>query len=134
MTCRQSTFRGETTNTGTSSTTVVAHIDEFTFGECDCGGAVGTAHFTTIANGTLEVHSISGSHDGTMTGAGTEVTINCTELGVQCIFGSSNGIDLGTVTSGTEATVDANANVVRIGNVNHDSVFVCGGTAVWEAK
>src|SRR6187431_3678616 len=71
VTCRTSTVRGETTSTGSSSTTVTGHIDELTFGECDCGGTPGTAHVTTIANGTVEVHSISGSHNSTMTGAGT---------------------------------------------------------------
>ncbi|HEU4599703.1 MAG TPA: hypothetical protein VFS26_08145 [Solirubrobacterales bacterium] len=135
VTCRKTTIELKLANTGGASETVIGNIESLTPEECSCaGGPVGTAHATTISTGSGEIHYISGTHDGTLTGSGTVITLNCTNLGTQCRFGTGSGIHIGTLTSGDPATADGVATLVSSSGTGDEGIFICGSSATWEAK
>jgi hypothetical protein len=89
VTCSESTISGETTNTGSSTTTVDGPVKSFTFGGC-------TNTVDVIKLGSLEIHHISGTDNGTLTAKETEVTVNGI-FGESCIYGAGAGLNLGTL-------------------------------------
>jgi hypothetical protein len=134
-TCTESTVHGTTSNAGSSSETVFGaltttkiagdpHPEEPTGLHWD--GCSNTTK--TIKAGELEIHSIAGSDNGTLTGKGNEVTVALS--GVSCTYGTGAGLDLGTVTDTTpHATIDIDATVQRTAGG-----FLCPATARWQAK
>ncbi|HEU4738268.1 MAG TPA: hypothetical protein VFS54_04195 [Solirubrobacterales bacterium] len=82
-------------------------------------------HVTVIASGSLEVHNISGTTDGTLTSTGATVT--ATRLGIECRY-ATNATDVGRLTSsdttGKEATLDITAAIPF-----HGGSGLCGGGA-----
>jgi hypothetical protein len=52
----------------------------------------------TVKAGTLEIHKIAGTWEGTITGKGGEVTVGL--FGGTCSFTTGNGIDIGTLKPG----------------------------------
>jgi hypothetical protein len=124
-TCTTSTTKGVTESSGSSTTTVKGKVKvegetkDLTFGGCEQTTDV-------LAGGELEIHWISGTHNGTLTAKEFQVTM--TLVGVTCTFSAGTGTDLGTVTGGSMATMDVNAVV----NKSAGS-FLCPSTAVWEA-
>jgi hypothetical protein len=63
--------------------------------------------------GTLEVHWTSG-YNGTLTSNETEVEVYFHSFGGSCIYLTKN-TDIGTVTGGTEATLDIDGDILRTG-------------------
>jgi hypothetical protein len=91
-----------------------------TFGEC------GNNHVTVKNPGTLEVHAVSPTGNGTLTSSGAEVSINVTALGLTCVF-TTNNTHIGTVTTGEHATMHIDsAAIPRTGG----SIF-CGSSGEW---
>jgi hypothetical protein len=119
-TCTGGTVHGFTSNTGSTTTTVSGSIDELTWTGC-------TNTTDTLTNGSLEIHWISGTHDGTVTGKGSEVTVNT--LGVTCTYGTGSGTDLGTLESGTEPKLKISTTVPKIAGS-----FICPSNASWTAE
>lgn len=121
-TCANGTVRGKTANTGGASETVNGSIEVLTFEECTCPT-------TVITKGSLEIHWIPGSNNGTLTGRGSEVTVNCS--GVTCTYGTAaNGTDLGKATGSAtdteKATMDISATLPKLAGS-----FLCPSTGEW---
>jgi hypothetical protein len=126
ITCNKSTVQGSTDNEGSASETVTGSITTLTFEECNCEVKV-------LAAGTLEVHWISGTHNGTLTSKNAEVTATCSTIfgKVHCIYSTpATGTDLGTATGGNPATMDiSSADIPRLSTNS-----LCDTTANWDAN
>jgi len=120
VTCTESTVTAEAENTGSATETAKAEVTKLTFGGC-------TSTVDVLKNGTLEVHWDEGTHHGTVTAKESQVTVNI--FGVSCTYGAGAGIDIGTLTGGSMATMDINTVVGKEGGG-----FLCPASAVWEAK
>jgi hypothetical protein len=121
-TCNTSTVKGTTETTGGSTETVGISVplNGLVFGGC-------TNTTDVLEGGTLEIHHIAGTMNGTLTAKNFRVTILLG--GVTCVYGAGTATDLGTVTGGTMATVDVNGVVNKV-----EGSFLCPPTAIWEAK
>lgn len=127
--CENSEVAGEVKNKGSETETVSGPVNTLTFtGNCTCKVVV-------LENGTLEIHTIAGTHNGTLTSTGAKVTVNCenTIFGtVHCIY-VTNATDLGTLTgsstTGGTATMDITAEIPR-----ESTNVLCAEEAVWHAK
>lgn len=123
--CTGSTIKGTTSNKGSSTETVSGNASELTWTGC-------TRETKTTVLGSLEIHNISGTHNGTLTGSGFSVTVNGI-FNTSCIYGTGTGLDLGTLnqsTSGTTpATIKINAEVPRT-----VSNFLCPQKTRWTAS
>jgi len=120
-TCNEATLQGPTTTFGGATETVKILLTSVTWGSC-------TRTTNTLSNGELELHWSGATGNGTITGRGTEWTVN-TVFGT-CVYGFGPfGVDLGTVKGGNPASVSINALIPKIsGN------FVCPSEARWTAN
>jgi hypothetical protein len=125
-TCTGSTVSGNVTNAGGAAATVVGSITSLSF--TGCTKTVTTTNTSGVTTtGTLEVHSIAGTDNGTVTSNDTTVTIDNTILGT-CHFLTSNtplGTLTGTQKTGGAATFDIEA---KIPSEN------CGFSGQWHGK
>jgi hypothetical protein len=129
ITCTTSTVKGQP-NAQSDTTTVNGPINTLTFGSTatPCNATV-----TVITNGSLEIHAIGTGNEvnGTLTGKSSEVTVAA--LGTSCVYGTSTGTDLGTLTgtqkTGGTATMDIEASLPRI-----SGGFACANPAKWTGK
>jgi len=108
--CEESTIQGSTNNEGGASETVTIANSTWNLLFCNCEVSV-------IKDGSLEVHWISNTSNGTLTSSGAEITFQCTVplIGkVHCIIVTSS-TDLGTLTGGAPAEIDIpSANIPRL--------------------
>jgi len=118
--CTESTVTSESEEAGDATHTAKGLVTSLTFGACE-----GTT-VDVLSLGTLEVHHIANTDNGTITSKEAKVTV---VLGVTCTYGSGAGLDIGELTGGPMATIDINAVVPLI-----EGSFVCPKTAVWEAR
>ena len=134
VTCTGSTVRGAIKNAGGSSSTVNGPLTTMLNADSrhtgltwsNCSNTTDT--LTTEGGiGWLEIHHIAGTHNGTVTSTGTDVTVLI--FGVTCIYGSGNGLDLGTMTGGEEPVLSINATVPKVAGG-----FLCPEKAIWEAE
>lgn len=92
--CLESTINGKTTKEGSATETVVVPLSTMTFGKCNCETKV-------LKPGTVEIHWIADSNNGTATISGEEETFTC-----NTIFGSMHCLitpsvhDIGTIIGG----------------------------------
>ncbi len=125
-TCKESTVKGSISNAGGASATVSGGISALTWGGC-------TQTTATIAGalGELEIHGITGTDNGTVTGRGSKVTINV--FGVSCVYGTGTGVgtDLGVLTGTTSATSHATMAINAIINEQEPKQFLCPDTGKW---
>jgi hypothetical protein len=122
-TCTGGVVAGKISNAGGAAATVSGPVESLTWTGC-------TDPTTTIKGGTLEIHHISGTTDGTVTSSGAEVTVNNSVIG-SCIYGTGAGIDIGRLeTAG--ATDVININVVV--NEQIPLRFFCPDHAIWDAE
>ena len=130
ITCTQGTVHGFTSNTGGgSSTTTVTGNATATFVLNSC-----TPECTKIevTEGTLEIHHISGTDNGTLTASGFTAVLTCS--GITCKYITGNNLDMGTLTGSTasrpNATMDIDANLTK----EEGSSFLCNGSATWKGS
>jgi hypothetical protein len=117
VTCQKSNVEGKVEKHG-SGVTAGGNISTLTFTECNFPT-------TVVKKGSLEIHS-AGSGNGTLTGSGSEISIE-TSLGT-CVFTTSS-TKLGTLTGSTSknATLDIeSAAIPRTGGS-----FLCGSSGTW---
>lgn len=134
VTCSQSHLAGKLTSTGGEGKEVEGEVTELTFTECKCGER--TAHVTVIEKGSLKINNA-----GTVTSVATRATIQCTGLGISCVFGTvAGGTDIGTFTDSTDtgstAQLDGEATLTWSSGSGDSSQFLCAGaidTAKWTA-
>ena len=124
-TCTEGTSKGPIGSAGSTTSTVSGNISELTWGGCTT-----SVHTLEGHNGSLEVHHIAGTDNGTVTSFGSQVTI--TFLGVTCTFETNptTGTDIGTLTgsgsTGGAATFDISATIPE---VSHN--FGCPSSGIW---
>lgn len=133
--CEESVVEGKTSNAGGATETVKGSISSLSFTKCNCEVKV-------LANGELEIHSIAGTDNGTLTGKGTEVTTSCPSVFGQqhCIWSTTTkaggATDLGTLVgskTGTEETAKLKAENAQITHIGGTS-FLCGEFGSWTAE
>jgi hypothetical protein len=117
-TCTGSTIKGKTSSTGGASSTVGGSASALTWSNC-------SLTTTTSKLGTLEIHHITGTDNGTLTASGFEVTI--AQIFGNCVYKSGTGNDLGTLKGGAPATISISTTVTGGG------AFGCPSTATWTA-
>jgi hypothetical protein len=115
MTCKESTITAKTTNEGSTTETVTASIEAKNFTWAACSTPNGFCTTTTVTGGTLEIHWIEGTHNGTVTDNGLVITSSCaTNFGtIHCIYEPANE-DIGTLTGGGTATADFENTPINI--------------------
>jgi hypothetical protein len=123
-TCTDSTIKGSISNPGGSSATVVGSVStaNLTFTNC--------IYPTTVEEGgTLELHNIVGTDNGTLTGKGFRVQFHLPSG--TCTYGAGEGVDLGRLMGATDltghATMEINATIPRV-----EGVF-CPSDTLWTA-
>jgi hypothetical protein len=124
-TCTTSTVKGSiTTATGTW---VIGSISALTWGEPEGVGGKCSQTTDSIAGhlGTLEIMQTTGDA-GTVVGKGSEVTLEL--FGVSCVYGTSTGTTLGTITGGEAPELAINAILPKI-----SGSFLCPSTGRWTA-
>jgi hypothetical protein len=124
-TCSGSTIKLSTSTTGGSTSTVTGSITTLDWGNCTCTT-------TTVTNGSLEIHWISGTHNGTLTGQNSKWKVVCS--GITCEYGfAAAGTDLGKVTSSASstsaATIDIESTLPKLGGS-----FLCPSTEEWSGN
>lgn len=96
-TCTSSTITGKTTASGSSIQTVPVKLETLNTTFC-------TYKTDTLTLGELEIHSIAGTHNGTITMRGTSWTVN--RPANHCIWQFPEWTDIGTIKGGNPATVE----------------------------
>jgi hypothetical protein len=120
-TCTASMIHGKVEQTGSATSTVSGKISELTWGSC-------TNPTTTVTLGSLEIHHIAGTNNGTLTAIGTEVTVSGI-FGVSCTYGAGTGLDLGTVKGGSPSIITISTKVKKTAGS-----FVCPSEPTWTAE
>jgi len=130
ITCTISTVKGSTENEGSNTETVKGPIEKLTFENCGAGVTV-----TVLKPGKLEVHWIEGTHDGTLTSSGAEVTTVTPSIfgNVHCIYTTTNS-DIGKL---THSSTDTNAATMEAEHAPLQQLStsgLCPSQAFWDAK
>jgi hypothetical protein len=122
--CEVATIKGKTANEGSGTETVKVNLELFSFTIC------GPTTYATLKPGELEIHWIEGTHNGTLTGNGQEITtVTSTIFGnIHCIFSVTNQ-SLGDVTGGNPATFTSNAKIKRL-----PTNSLCPSEGAWTAS
>lgn len=121
--CPEGEIRGEITNAGSSTETVKTSVAPSGF---TWPGVEGCIKTVTLEGGSLEIHAIAGSSNGTVTVSGFKITISIT--GNSCVYGFGNGEHWGTLTSsGTgDAVLDINTAFIK-----KEGSFLCPSSLKW---
>lgn len=88
-----------------------------------------TQKMETIRNGTIEIHHIAGTYNGTVIIKEVETTINLGFLG-SCVYTYGSGTDVGILTGGPEPRMDLNAVLTK----TLGSPFACPTTVKGQAE
>ena len=117
-TCSEAIISGTLEKAGSATETPSGKggPENVTWGKC-------TFPMKTIHGGTVEVHHIAGTDNGTVTASGFETTLNTIFFG-SCIYTYGSGTDIGIVTGGTNPSLDVN----MVLNKASGSAFACPGT------
>jgi len=122
-TCEESTVLADIEKAGSKEETVKGPITTLTFGKCNNTVKV-------LKPGTLELHWIPGTMNGTLTASGFEVEVVASL--VKCVYAGSitSGLTLtgGVITPGNKATLDVvNAKVP----LKSGFEGLCGKNGIW---
>jgi len=117
-TCSQAIISGTLENAGSATETPSGKggPENVTWGGC-------TFPMKTIHGGTVEVHHIAGTDNGTVTASEFETTFNTIFFG-SCIYTYGTGTDIGVITGGTKPSLDVN----MVLNKASGSAFACPAT------
>jgi hypothetical protein len=135
VTCNESTLKG-TASEGTkvSTETPSGPVEILTFtGECNC-------EVTVVTAGTLEIHAIGDTGNGTLTSNGATVTIVCNTIfgKVHCAYVTNNK-DLGELKGGSTPSITITTEVERettsslCGKATWHSAYKITNTPLWVA-
>jgi hypothetical protein len=109
-TCTGAKLRAEITSAGSATETVKAKVLDNSWTSC-------TVPTLTLKTGELEIHSITGSTNGTLTLKNAEFTTKDIIFG-DCVYGTAaSGTDLGTLTSSGigDSVIDVSATLSPVG-------------------
>jgi RHS repeat-associated protein len=125
--CKSSEIKGETSKEGSASETVTGPEGSLSFSSCNCSTV------TVVKAGTLEIHWISGTHNGTVTSNNSKVTTICKApifgFNVHCTYVTSN-TDIGVLTGGSPATFTSSATIPVL---EAESDGLCPEESKWTA-
>jgi hypothetical protein len=117
MTCTAATIKGTLEVAGGPTETPHSSSSGATLNWSGC-----TQTMDTIKNGTIEIHHIAGTYNGTVIIKGVETTVNI--LGASCVYTYGSGVDVGVLTSGTQPKMDINGVLTKTAT----SPFICPTT------
>lgn len=120
-TCTGGTLKGNIPTLGGETEAFTVYLEELTWTGC-------TGTTRTVSLGELEVKRIEGTENGTVSAKGMEVTIIWATA--DCVYGFTESTDLGTLTGGSEATLNMSATATRTAG----NTFLCPKTATWTAS
>ena len=125
--CSKSTVHGDTTNEGSATETVDGPITILTFEECNCEVV------EVKKPGSLEIHWIENSHNGTLTSSGAEVTTICSSVfgKVHCVY-TTNETHLGVLDGGAPAIMTIKNAKIPVDAANSDKL--CPEKSEWTAE
>jgi hypothetical protein len=106
--CKHSTMTAFSQNEGSATETVGGSIEYKNLTWEECAPPIGSfCTILTTRGGSLEIHWIEGSLNGTLISNGAEITSNCNSIfgKIHCIF-VTNHEKIGTLTGGNPATID----------------------------
>jgi hypothetical protein len=126
--CEEATLSGKTQNEGSATETVKFIVEVLTFAKCNCEVKV-------LKAGTLEIHWIEGSHNGTVTSNDLEETWLCSTVfgSVHCIYRTTN-TDLGTLTGSATTGQTATMDIESAGIPRVITSSLCPDTENWDVK
>ena len=85
-----------------------------------------------LKGGTMEIHHVAGSNNGTVTSSGYEIELFFNQFGLRCVY-SSNNTHVGTLTgsgvTGGTAVLDIAAALPRTGGT-----VLCPGQGTWTGQ
>ena len=100
--CPEGELRGVITSAGGATETVKTSVEASGLTWQNVQGCFNTK---TLEGGTLEIHAITGTDNGTVTVSGVKITIHNAFFG-DCIYGFATGEHMGTLTSsGTGSSI-----------------------------
>ena len=119
-TCPEGEIQGNIAKAGSETSTVEIPVEPSHFVWQSC------IHTETLEGGTLELHTISGTDNGTVTATGFKFTTVVN--GIDCIYGFPTATTLGTLTASGEgrAVLDVKTTMVK-----REGSFLCPGTLNW---
>jgi hypothetical protein len=121
--CSKSALKGETSNEGSATEEVTGPEGTLTFEECNCEVKV-------LKAGTVSTGWIAGTNNGTQQASSNESTVSCSTIfgPVHCIY-ATEGTDLGTLTGGNPAKLDASAEIPKL-----PTAAICSEKSHWTAE
>jgi hypothetical protein len=135
ISCNESTIKAQLSEgTKVATETPNGPIGVFTLtGECNC-------EFVVVKAGTLEIHAIGNTGNGTLTSNGTTVTESCNTIfgKVHCAYVTNNR-DLGELKGGTTPSIAITIEVEReetsslCGKTTWHSAYKITNTPLWVA-
>jgi hypothetical protein len=124
--CPKGELRGTITNAGSGTETVKATVEK---NGITWPGVEGCIKTETIEGGTLEIHAITGSDNGTVTVSGFKITITIEGLGgVSCVYGFSTGEHLGTLTASGSGHAILDVSTIFL---KKEGSFLCPSQLTW---
>jgi hypothetical protein len=125
-TCLQTNIKTKIEKSGSATSTVYGPNLELAAANC-------TVPTITLSRGALEIHHISGTDDGTVTGLLAEVTVNTSIFG-SCVYGAGTGVDIGTLFGGESPIIKVNGIVKRVSGICPNEARWTGEYKVTEPK
>jgi hypothetical protein len=120
-TCTGTSIKVKIENAGSSTSTVSGPVTEMMASNC-------TNPTTTIKLGSLEIHHIAGTDNGTVTGLFSEVTLAAI-FGTSCTYGAGTSTDVGVLTGGASPVLKVNAIVKKTAGS-----FLCPAETRWTGE
>jgi hypothetical protein len=103
-TCTGSTIKSTLEKAGSATSTVKSGVSTMTFSGC-------TVTTDTVNGGYGELHHIAGTDNGSLTTFNTQVTVNVFS---SCVYGPSNGANIGTTVGGNPGHLTLNMVAIKI--------------------
>ena len=122
--CEVSTVKGHPENEGSATETVRGAIEVLTFEKC------GESEVKVLNKGSLEIHWIEGTHNGTLTGTGQEITTVTPSIfgNIHCIY-KTNSTHLGVLNGGETASLTAASKPIP----HLETSSLCPSGPTWDA-
>jgi hypothetical protein len=125
-TCVSTQIKTKIEKAGSSTSTVYGPNTELIAGGC-------TMTTDTLKLGALEIHHITGTDNGTVTGLLAEVTVNTSIFG-SCVYGAGTAVDIGTLLGGESPTIKVNGIVKKVSGICPNEARWTGEYKITEPK
>jgi len=123
--CPEGEIKGVITNAGSANETVKTSVGA---SGLTWPGVEGCIKTITVEGGTLEIHAITGTDNGTVTVSGFKLTIYNEGLGGTCTYGFGIGEHLGVLTGNGSGNAVLDINTVFL---KKEGSFLCPESLKW---